>query len=303
MQNILITGGTGLIGKHLSSLLTKKGYKVFILSRTKNDDTNSFYWNISDDYIDEQAIIKADYIIHLAGAGIADKRWTKARKKILIDSRVKSANLLFEKVKALNPTLKAFISASGIGFYGAITSTKIYKETDESGDDFVSEICKLWEKSSLQFNTLNIRTVIFRTGVVFSNKGGAFPKLYEPIKYGFGAALGSGNQYIPWIHMDDLCKMYLKAIENTNLKGIYNAVAPEQITNKQLTNKIATSIGKKIWLPNIPSFLFNLVFGEMASILLKGSRISPQKIKEIGFKFKFTNLKSALKNLLANKLN
>jgi uncharacterized protein (TIGR01777 family) len=143
--------------------------------------------------------------------------------------------------------------------------------------------------------------VIFRTGVVFSNKGGAFPKLYEPIKHGFGAALGSGNQYIPWIHMDDLCNMYLKAIENTNLKGIYNAVAPDQITNKQLTNKIATSIGKKIWLPNIPSFLFNLVFGEMASILLKGSRISPQKIKEIGFKF--PNLKSALKNLLTNKLN
>ncbi|MDX1829868.1 MAG: TIGR01777 family oxidoreductase [Lutibacter sp.] len=298
MVNILITGGTGLIGKHLANLLNKKGYKVLVLSRTKKEEPTSFYWNINNNYIDEQAIIETDYIIHLAGSGIADKKWTKARKKVLINSRVDSTDLLFKKVKEINPNLKGFISASGIGYYGAATTEKIYEENDTSGDDFVSEICKLWEKASLQFNSLNIRTVIFRTGVVLSNEGGAFPKIFKPIKFGFGAALGSGNQYIPWIHIDDLCNMYLEAIENNELKGVYNAVAPDYCNNKQLTKKIASSLGKKIWLPNIPSFIFKLIFGEMSIILLKGSRVSSKKIMNTGFKFKFQNLEAAFKNLI-----
>lgn len=298
METILITGGTGLIGKHLSNLLNKKGYKILVLSRTKKEEPTSFYWDINTNYIDEQAIIKANYIIHLAGAGIADKKWTKARKKVLINSRVDSTNLLFKKVKEINPNLKGFIAASGIGYYGATTSEKIYKENDGSGNDFISEICKLWEKASLQFNSLNIRTVIFRTGVVFSNEGGAFPKIFKPIKFGFGAALGSGNQYMPWIHIDDLCNMYINAIENSELKGVYNAVAPDYCTNKQLTKKIANTLGKKIWMPNIPTFIFKLVFGEMAVILLKGSNISSKKIEKTGFQFKFPTVLSALKNLI-----
>jgi len=298
MVNILITGGTGLIGKHLTNLLNKKGYKVLVLSRTKKEEPTSFYWDINNNYIDKQAIIEADYIIHLAGAGIADKKWTNARKKVLINSRVDSTNLLFKKVKEINPNLKGFISASGIGYYGATTTEKIYEEDDISGDDFVSKICKLWEKASLQFNSLNIRTVIFRTGVVFSNEGGAFPKIFKPIKFGFGAVLGNGNQYIPWIHIDDLCNMYIEAIENNKLKGVYNAVTSDYCNNKQLTKKIANSLGKKIWLPNIPSFIFKLVFGEMSIILLKGSRVSSKKIMNTGFKFKFQNLEAAFKNLI-----
>lgn len=298
MAKIIITGGNGLIGKHLSKLLTKNGYKVLILSRKKTEKPSSFYWDINKNYIEEQAIIEADYIIHLAGAGIADKKWTKARKKVLINSRIDSTNLLFKKVKEINPNLKGFISASGIGYYGAKTTEKIYKEDDVSGNDFVSEICKLWEKASLQFNTLNIRTVIFRTGVVFSKEGGAFPKIFKPIKSGFGAALGSGNQYIPWIHIDDLCNMYIEAIENNELKGIYNAVTPNYCNNNKLTKEIANSLNKKIWLPNIPAFIFKLFFGEMSEILLNGSRVSSEKIKKTGFKFKFKNLEAALKNLI-----
>jgi uncharacterized protein (TIGR01777 family) len=298
METILITGGTGLIGKHLANLLNKKGYKVLVLSRTKKEEPTSFYWDINNNYIDEQVIIEADYIIHLAGAGIADKKWTNARKKVLINSRVDSTNLLFKKAKEINPNLKGFIAASGIGYYGATTTKKIYEEDDISGDDFVSEICKLWEKASLQFNSLNIRTVIFRTGVVFSNEGGAFPKIFKPIKFGFGTVLGSGNQYIPWIHIDDLCNIYLEAIENKELKGVYNAVTSDYCNNKQLTKKIANTLGKKIWLPNIPSFIFKLVFGEMSVILLKGSRVSSKKIMNIGFKFKFQNLEAAFKNLI-----
>jgi len=297
MTSILITGGTGLIGKHLCNVLRSKGYKILILSRNKTNNPNTYYWNISENYIDPKAIQTADYVIHLAGSGIADKRWTKKIKKELIDSRVKSANLLFSKIKTLNPNLKGFISASGIGYYGAITSEKIFKETDVSGNDFLATVCKIWEEASNQFNSLNIRTVILRTGVVFSKKGGAFEKMSQPIKLGFGSPIGTGNQYIPWIHIDDLCNMYVEVIENNELNGIYNAVAPDYVTNEFLTKSIATILHKKAWLPNVPSFMLKLIFGEMAVILLEGSRVSSEKIKSAGFKFKYSFLPEALKDL------
>lgn len=296
MASILVTGGTGYIGSALCDLLRDKGHTVFILSRTKSDIPNTFYWNLEEHYIDPEAIIKADYIIHLAGAGIVDKRWTKERKSILIDSRVKTANLLFEKTKELNPNLKAFISASAVGYYGATTSEKIYKENDAPGNDFVSDICKVWEKSANKFRDLNIRTVIFRTGVVLSKEGGALEKLSQPIKFGVGAALGSGEQYIPWIHRKDLCNMYLYAIENEEIKGIYNAVAPEHITNEALTKTIANKLNKPLWLPNIPTFVMKLLLGEMAVVVLEGSRVSSEKILSTSFKFKYPNIREALDN-------
>lgn len=298
MASILITGGTGLIGKKLTTLLEAKGHQISILSRRESKKDLVYKWDISDNFIENEAILNADYIIHLAGAGIADKRWTKQRKKVLIDSRVDSTNLLLKKVKKLNPNLKAFIAASGIGYYGATTSSKIYTEKDHPGNDFISKICTLWESASLQFSTINIRTVIFRTGIVFSNHGGAFPKLIRPIKLWVGAALGNGKQYMPWIHIDDLCAMYMYAIENTKVNGVYNAVSQEHTTNYKLTKDIATVLSKKIVLPSIPAFIFKLVFGEMSKILLEGSRVSSQKIKEIGFKFQYPRLKETLNKLL-----
>ena len=296
MASILVTGGTGLIGKKLCELLRNKGHKVAILSRNKHTKPNNYYWNIETHHIDAKAIVEADYIIHLAGEGIADKRWAPQRKKDLINSRVETANLLFEKVKELNPNLKGFIAASGIGYYGATTSEKIYSENDAAGRDFVSAICKVWEKASNQFNKINIRTVIFRTGVVLSKEGGALEKLSQPIKLGVGAALGSGEQYIPWIHLEDLCNMYLYAIENEEIKGIYNAVAPEHLTNKSLTKIIANKLKKPLWLPNIPAFVMKLLLGKMATIILEGSRVSSEKIMATGFKFKYPNIKEALDN-------
>ncbi|MDO9039363.1 MAG: TIGR01777 family oxidoreductase [Lutibacter sp.] len=297
MDSILVTGGTGLIGKKLCELLRKKGYNVGVLSRNQHTKPNNYYWNTETLYIDAKAIVEADYIIHLAGEGIADKRWTPQRKKDLINSRVKTANLLFEKVKELNPNLKGFIAASGIGYYGATTSEKIYEENDAGGEDFISEICKVWEKASLQFDAINIRTVIFRTGVVLSKEGGALEKLSKPIKLGVGAPIGSGEQYIPWIHLNDLCNMYVEAIENNEIKGIYNAVAPEHVTNKSLTKIIANKLNKPLWLPNIPSFVIKLLLGKMAVIILEGSRVSSEKIMVTGFKFKFPNIKEALQKL------
>jgi len=294
METVLVTGGTGFIGKKLCNKLKSKGYNVTILSRKKSNDSNSFYWNIKNNYIDSEAIINANYIIHLAGAGIADKRWTKKRKQLLFDSRIISTNLLFEKVKELNPTLKGFIVASGIGFYGTITSNKIFSEQDEPGKDFLSYVCKFWEQASLKFKSINIKTVIFRTGVVFAENGGALEKIVTPIKKGFGAVLGKGDQYMPWIHINDLCALYIEAIENKNFDGIYNAVSPEFITNKEITYQIAEKLNKKIFLPPIPSFLIKIIFGKMSIILLKGSRISCEKIKIQKFDFHYNSFKNLI---------
>ena len=295
MATVLITGGTGFIGKHLSELLQKKGYTVTFLSRNKNTlIPNTYYWNISASHIDSEAIKTADYIIHLAGTNISSKKWSKKQKELIYKSRIETTNLLFEKIKQYRPNLKAFIAASAVGFYGTVTSEKIYTEEDTCGNDFLSKVCAAWEKASLQFNTLTIRTVILRTGVVFAKNEGAFKKITQPIKSGIGAVLGNGNQYIPWIHINDLCEMYITAIENTQLNGIYNAVAPKSITNKELTYKIAASLNKKIWLPKIPTFVLQLIFGEMASILLKGSRVSSKKIESAGFQFKFKNITAVL---------
>jgi len=296
MDTVLVTGGSGFVGKHLCRKLKDKGYNVLIVSRKKNQEPNYHFWNVTENFIDQEAIIKANYIIHLAGAGIADKRWTKKRKQLLFDSRVNSTNLLFNKVKEINPNLKAFISASGVGYYGTSTSQRIFTEQDESGKDFLSYICKFWEKAALQFNSLNIRTVIFRTGVVLAKKGGAFEKMIKPIKLGIGAVLGKGNQYMPWIHIDDLCRMYIKAIEDSEVNGIYNAVAPEHITNKEITYQIAKTLNKKIYLPPIPAILIKLIFGKMSIILLKGSRISCKKISSLKFKFLHKTLKETALN-------
>ena len=297
-MKILVTGGTGLIGSNLCNLLKSKGHTVSILSRSKTKKANVFYWNIEESYIDKEAIINTDYIIHLAGAGIADKRWTNARKKVLIDSRVKSTNLLFQKVTALNPTLKGFISASGVGYYGALTSEKIFNENDAPYNDFLSEICIHWEKEATKFNSLNIRTVILRTGVVFSKQGGALEKIIKPVKFNVGAALGTGKQYMPWIAIEDLCNMYVAAIENKALNGIYNAVAPEHITNKELTKSISKTLKKPLWLPNVPSFILKIMLGELAVILLEGSRVSCEKIKNTGFNFKYPSSKKYLDKII-----
>jgi len=296
MKTILITGGTGLIGKYLSVLLRSKGYKVTVLSRSNSEAPNSYYWNIEGKFIEAEAIKEADYIIHLAGAGIADERWTKKRKKELIDSRVDSTKLLYENVLKLNPHIKGFIAASGIGYYGATTSAKIFTENDEIGTDFIASICKLWENESLKFDAINIRTVILRTGIVLAANGGAYQKMSKPIKLGIGSVLGNGKQYVPWIHIKDLCNMYISAIENENIHGIYNAVSPEHTTNEVLTKNIALSLNKKIILPNTPGFVLKTLLGKMAEILLEGSRVSAEKILATGFNFEYPTLQKALKD-------
>jgi uncharacterized protein (TIGR01777 family) len=295
MKKVLITGGTGLIGKRLSFLLASRGYEVRILSR--NDSSNSVYktfvWNVTEQYINDSAFEGLNHIIHLAGAGIADKRWSEKRKKEIIASRVASTNLLYNTVKRLKTPLSSFISASATGYYGSVTTETIFEEIDKPAKDFLGKVCSLWENSIFQFNEIKIRTVALRTGIVLSKDGGALKKMKTPVI----TALGNGKQYMPWIHIDDLCELYIKAIQDEQFKGAFNAVSSEHISNLSFSKKISKIFNHPFLAIGVPSFILQIVFGEMSTIILNGSRISANKIQQAGFKFKFENLEKALKNL------
>ena len=295
MRKVLITGGSGLIGRRLSFLLKSRGYEVRILSRSNNPKNSykTFLWNISEKTINDSAFEDLNHIIHLAGAGIADKRWSEKRKKEIIASRVASTNLLYNTVKRLKTPLNSFISASATGYYGAVTSETIFEEKDKPAKDFLGKVCSLWEDSIFQFNEIKIRTVALRTGIVLSKDGGALKKMKTPII----TSLGNGKQYMPWIHIDDLCELYIKAIEDEQFKGAFNAVSPEHISNLSFSKKISKIFNYPFLALGAPSLILQIVFGEMSTIILNGSRISANKIKQAGFKFKFENLEKALKNL------
>jgi uncharacterized protein (TIGR01777 family) len=291
MSKILITGGTGLVGTRLTQMLVDRNHDVVILSRNPKNK-NEFKWDVSKNYVNTEAFKNVDYIIHLAGAGIADERWNAERKKIIIDSRVKTANLIFNVIKENSIKIKGFISASGIGYYGAVTTTTIFKETDTVGNDFLGDVCKKWEDAAHQFSTESIPVTILRTGIVLAKKGGALDKMKTPII----SPLGSGKQYLAWIHIDDLCQMYIQSIE-ADLTGIYNAVAPQHQTSITFSKTLAESIKKPYLGIGVPSFMLKILFGELAVILLEGSRISTKKIEKNGFSFRFKTLKKALYNL------
>jgi uncharacterized protein (TIGR01777 family) len=301
-QTVLITGGTGLVGSRLTALLIEKGYQVSHLSRSKKEGINpkTYQWDIKKKSIEEEAIAKADYIIHLAGASVADKRWTSSRKKEILNSRIESAALLRDKLKTVQNNVKALISASAIGIYGIDTGSRINTEEAPKGNDFLADVAKHWEAAAddIAMQVPQIRIVKLRIGIVLSDKGGALEKMMQPIRLGAGAPLGSGKQYMSWIHIDDLCRMFIHAIENDNIKGVYNAVAPHSVTNEELTRQAAKLINRPVLGLHVPAFALKLVLGEMAETVLGGSIISADKIKQTGFNYRYAHLNDALSNLL-----
>lgn len=297
-MNILITGGSGLIGKHLGHYLETKGHKLASLSRQKDKSPNTYHWAPAKNIIDEQALIWADSVIHLAGAGIVEKKWTTARKKAIIDSRVKTAELILHTLQKHDIKIRSFISASGVNIYGTTTTRHIYQEQDSPAQDFVSQVCIEWEKAAHCFEKAQIPTTILRTGVVFTSGGGALEKMAKPIKFGIGSPLGTGKQYVPWIHIDDLCDLYLQALSNPKFQSeTLNAVATEHITNSMLTRTLAKHLKKPLWAPKVPAFLLKLILGNRAKLVLEGSRISNQKILALGFEFNYPSLEKAIDSL------
>jgi uncharacterized protein (TIGR01777 family) len=305
--NVLISGGTGLVGQRLTDILLQKGYTVSYLTRNKkgfatfqkgNASIKLYAWNIKENFVEEEAIQKADYLVHLAGAGVADEKWTPLRKKEILESRTLSTQLLVDKINTIPNQIQAFVSASAIGYYGLDTgNTWQYENMESQAKDFLAEVVKAWEDAI--FKTKEVRTVAIRIGVVLSKKGGALEKMAQPIRLYTGAALGSGLQYVSWIHIDDLCNIFIKALEDKQMSGIYNGVAPNPVTNEVLTKTIGKVLNRPILPVNVPAFALKLMLGEMAGIVLGGNRVSSEKIEKTGYSFKFKEINEAIKDLLA----
>jgi uncharacterized protein (TIGR01777 family) len=312
MPTVLITGGTGMIGKMLSALLLQKGYDVIILTRGTTDQKTAAVagltyalWDIQQQTIDATAVKKADFIIHLAGAGVADKRWTGKRKKEIVESRTQSSALLVKSLRENSNRVKAVISASAIGWYGAdptIPNPHPFTETDPADNEFLGETCRQWEESTGPVIQLGKRLVKLRTGIVLSETGGALNEFVRPLRFGIAAILGSGKQMISWIHIDDLCRIYLQAIEDENMEGVYNAVAPKPVSNKELTLQLGNAVRNKFYIPvYVPSPVLRLVLGEMSIEVLKSATVSAGKIRSAGFNFIFPSIEAAINQLISKK--
>ena len=296
MKNILITGGSGLVGKQLTSLLESKGYTVAWLSRKPQLQTY-FLWDVEKKELDPQAIAWADAVIHLAGEGVAEKRWTADRKKRILESRTQSTQLLYTAIQQAEKKPNTFISASAVGYYGFNTGTNLMEETSLPGDDFLAEVVVAWEKEVKKIEQLPVRCILLRVGIVLDANGGALGEMLKPP---VAAPLGSGDQWMSWIHIEDLARMFVFALEKTTLQGIYNAVGPHPATNQQLTKEAAAAKGKTYLGIGVPGFALKLVLGEMAAMVLGGNRVSSQKIQKAGFEFEFPELKGALKAIFSN---
>jgi hypothetical protein len=299
-KTVLITGASGLIGKPLSRLLLENGYTVHQLSRNiskANKDVKIFKWDVSRMTIDESCLDNVDAIINLAGEGIADKAWTNKRKIEIVKSRTDSLKLLYDLLKKKpEHNVKTFISSSAVGHYGD-RKDEILNEKSEPGTDFMANTCLSWERSAVKIEALVPRLIIFRTGVVLSKEGGALPQLAKPIKLGFGAVLGTGKQWVPWIHIEDTIRIFLYALENENINGVFNMAAPFPVTNAELTKACANQFKKPLWLPHVPEIALRIALGEMSRVVLNSTRISADKLIETGFKFKFSKIESALQHL------
>jgi uncharacterized protein len=305
MVTVLITGGTGLIGRTLTKELIAKGYAVIIFTRNKKRQRaieRVLYaeWNIENQTIDKEAVAKADFIIHLAGANVAEGRWTKRRKGEIVKSRVQTGNLLVKALNEIPNKVKAVISASAIGWYGPDPqqpNLKPFIETDAAANDFLGTTCQQWEAAILPVIETGKRLVILRTGIVLSNDGGAYPEFKKSLKFGIASILGNGRQVISWIHCTDLIRLYIEAIENDQLKGVYNAVAPNPVNNKTLTLEIAKQSEKFYIVAPVPAFVLKAVLGEMSIEVLKSATVSSEKIESTGFQFMFPTIGTAIHNL------
>lgn len=299
-MKVLITGATGLVGRALVPLLLKNNCEVNYLTTSRLSDKrlpgNGYHWNPADGTIDERCIEGVDAIIHLAGASIS-KRWTAPYKKEILESRVASANLLYDLLDKNEHNVEHFISASAIGVYPDSLNAVYSEDFQESDQSFLGQVVKEWEAAADRIGSLGIRVAKVRTGLVFAGNGGALPEMAKPVRFGLGSGLGSGRQMQSWIHIDDLAHIYTYILFH-ELEGIYNAVAPYPVTNNELMKTIAGVLDKPFVMPNVPSFLLKLVLSEMHILLVSSQNVSARKIISEGYQFHYLSLEKALRNLL-----
>lgn len=297
MRRVVITGGTGLIGSHLSTLLATEGCQVVHLTRgvKKKGRYNTFRWNPDEGYCDKDAFRDGDAIIHLAGSGIGQGRWTEARRREILRSRTVTGELINMMTIGSGIVPSVFITASGVNYYGSETSEKIFTETDPPAEDFLGEVCRQWEAAADPFSVAGVRVVKVRTAVVLARHGSALSKMTAPAKAGLIVRIGPGSQYFPWIHVTDLCSVYHKAITDNNMSGPFNAVAPHQVTHDMMMSEVARQKRLPVFLPHVPAWLLRIVLGDMSVILTHGSRISSDHLSETGFRFSYPDISAALR--------
>ena len=297
-MKVLITGGSGLLGSALTKKLLKENIDVAHLTRTKSSKHNvkNFEWDWRKNEIDQRAFKDVTHIVHLAGAGIAEKAWTSKRKQTIVKSRVLTARLIYNTIIKNNLKIDTFISASGTGYYGSILNNKTYLESDSHKNDFLGNCCYQWENAADRFKD-NCRVVKLRLGVILDQNEGALPKISALIKKGLGAPIGTGKQYMPWIHLDDAVEIFYSSTINEKYNGTYNAVASEHVNNANLTYAIANVLNKKIRLPNVPNIILKFLYGELSETITKGVKVSNEKIKNEGFRFQYDNLNEALNEI------
>jgi uncharacterized protein (TIGR01777 family) len=299
MANVLISGGTGLIGRALVKKLQDKGYSVGVLSRSGKKDTSTvrfFLWDPDNNSIDQEAVDWADHIISLAGENVA-QRWTSSAKKRILDSRIDGTLLFRDALAKRKNLLKSFISSSAIGYYGSDTGDAELDEQSPLGTGFLAEVVDKWEGAIDECAPYAERTVKVRTGIVLANEGGALKKMITPIKFGIGSPLGSGKQWMSWVHISDLVNMYVFALESS-IKGVFNGVAPNPEQNQGFSEQLAKVLGKPFFFPNVPGFVLKLLLGDMSSMVLGGNRVLPIAFQQEGFKFEYNKLDEALAALL-----
>jgi len=304
MDTVIITGGTGLIGTALSKFLVSAGLQVIILSRNPGEHRSSSpgieyaAWNIEEQSVNESAFQKAKYIVHLAGAGVADKPWTEKRKTEIVESRTQSSALLIKALRNIPNKVESVVSASAIGWYKANVSVQAV-ESDPPDTGFLGETCQAWENSIQPVTELGKKLVILRTGIVLSNEGGAFPAFARPVRYGIAGILGNGKQIISWIHIEDLCRLYMEAMTNVSWSGIYNAVSPHPVNNRNFTLELAKKMKGSFFITMpVPNFLLGMMLGARSEEVLKSSNISSNKLKQQGFQFIYPTIDAAFRQLI-----
>ena len=304
VKKVLIAGGSGLIGRRLSWLLQDSGYQVAWLSRKPDQKAPypTYEWNVSRQFVDRKAFEGVAVVINLAGAGIVDKPWTSKRKQVIIDSRVKSTELLLKNIQELNPKPEVYLSGAAIGYYGDRGDEILKEDAPPGKEGFLAESTLLWEEAIQKVRSTKLRTLTFRIGIVLSTKGGALPQMALPVNFGFGVYFDQGNQWYSWIHIDDLCKLFIWAIETQTVTGVYNAVAPAPETNKNFTKLVVKAKGRRSLNFGVPAIGLRWLMGEMADTILGSARVSADKAINEGFEFQFPALEGALKDLFRRKI-
>lgn len=303
MDKILITGGTGFIGMNLIPFLSQCGFELAVLSRNpkaaKFSNVDFYHWDIKKREIETEAVKNVDFIINLAGANIGAKKWTGERKNLILNSRIQSADFLYDNISKYSSKLKCIISSSAVGYYGTFNSEKILTEDSPNGDDFLAEVCRQWEMSARRFENLGARTVVLRKAAVLGKSGGMVERMAALAKFGLNTAVGSGNQFVPWISMQDLLRLYFFVLEHKSMTGAFNAVSGAHTRMNEFAKALSKSLERPILTPKAPAFVIKLMYGEMADILLKGSRVSNGKLKKEGFVFRDNHIIKVLKDIMS----